>query len=136
MSGEETENDTTQAIAALTVSAKAIQEELKTIKSGATDSGVNSQSGMKHGDAHSGIISYASSQDSNLASSQDLPGKRPRTVESNTEELKDNGEPQDEVEDQLVTLSEAASAFLEMAFKSKIDNSARRTKTKKFEIPD
>ena len=42
MSGEETENDTTKAVAALTPSVKAIQEELKTIKSGATDSGVNS----------------------------------------------------------------------------------------------
>ena len=59
MSGEETENDTTHAIAALTASVKAIQEELKTIKSGATDSGVNSQSGMKRGATHSGIISYA-----------------------------------------------------------------------------
>ena len=57
-------------------------------------------------------------------------------MESDTEELEDDGEPQDEVEDQLVTLSEAASAFLEMAFKSKIDNSVRRTKIKKFGIPD
>ena len=57
-------------------------------------------------------------------------------MESDTKELEDDGEPQDEVEDQLVTLSEAASAFLEMAFKSKIDNSARRTKIKKFGIPD
>ena len=40
------------------------------------------------------------------------------------------------IEDQLVTLSEAASAFLETAFKSRIDNSARRTKIKKFGIPD
>ena len=136
MSGEETENDTTKAIAALTASIKAIQEELKTIKSGATDSGVNSQSGIKRGATNSGIIPHAGSQDSDLASGQDLPAKRPRTAESDTEELEDDGEPQDEVEDQLVTLSEAASAFLETAFKSKIDNSARRTKIKKFGIPD
>ena len=44
--------------------------------------------------------------------------------------------PQDEVEDQLVTLSEVASAFLERAFKSKINNSARRSKIRKFGIPD
>ena len=56
MSGAETENDTTKAVAALTMSIKAIQEELKTIKSGATDSGVNSQSGMKHRATDSGII--------------------------------------------------------------------------------
>ena len=132
MSGEETENDTTKAIAALTTSVKAIQEELKTIKSGATDSSVNSQSGMKRRATNSGIIPYAGSQDSNLASSQDLPAKRPRMAESDTEELKDDGEPQDEVEDQLVTLSEVASTFLETAFKSKIDNSAR-TKLRNLE---
>ena len=136
MSGEETENDTTKAMAALTASIRAFQEELKTIKSRATDSGVNSQSGMKHGATDSGIIPYGSSQDSDLASGQDLPAKRPETVESDTKELEDDGESQDEVEDQLVPLSEVASAFLEMAFKSKIDNSARRTKIKKFGVPD
>ena len=66
---------------------------------------------MKSGATDSGIIPYAGSQDSDLASGQDLPAKRPRTAES-TKELEDNGEPQDEVEDQLVILSEAASAFL------------------------
>ena len=45
MSGEEIENNITKAITALTVSVKTIEEELKTIKSGATHSGVNSQSG-------------------------------------------------------------------------------------------
>ena len=40
------------------------------------------------------------------------------------------------IEDQLVTLSEAASTFLETALKSKIDNSVRKTKNKKFGIPD
>ena len=40
------------------------------------------------------------------------------------------------IEDQLVTLSEAASAFLETALKSKIDNSVRKIKNKKFGIPD
>ena len=34
------------------------------------------------------------------------------------------------IEDQLVTLSEAASAFLETALKSKIDNSVRKTKVR------
>ena len=97
MSGEETENNTTKAIAALTVSVKAIQEELKIIKSGATDSGVNLQSGMKHRATDSGIIPYAGSQDSNLASGQDLPAKRPRTAESDTKQLKDDGELQAEV---------------------------------------
>ena len=99
MSGEETENDTTKAIAALTASVKAIQEESKTIKSGATDSGVNLQSGMKHGATDSGIIPHAGSQDSDLAFGQDLPAKRPRTAESDTKELEDDGELQDEVED-------------------------------------
>ena len=108
---------------------------MKTIKSWATDSGVNSQSGMKCGATDSGIIPYAGSQDSDLASGQDLPAKSPRMVESDTKELKDDGEPQNEVEDQLVTLSEAASAFLETTFKSKIDKSVRRTKIKKFGIP-
>ena len=75
MSGEETENDTTKAIAVLTTSVKAIQEELKTIKSGATDSGVNSQSGMKRRATDGGIILYAGSQDSDLAYGQDLPAK-------------------------------------------------------------
>ena len=102
MSEEETENDTTKAIAALTASIKAIQDELKTIKSGATDSGVNVQSGMKRGAANSGSILYAGLQDSNLVSGQDHPAKRPRTVESDIEEFKDEGEPQDELEDQLV----------------------------------
>ena len=91
MSGKETENNTTKAIAALTASVKAIQEELKTIKSGATDSGVNLQSGMKRRATDSGIIPNAGLQDSNFASSQDLPAKRPRTVESDTEELEDDG---------------------------------------------
>ena len=136
MSGEETENNATKAIAALITSVKAIQDKLKTIKSGATDSGVNSQSGMKRGATNSGNIPYASSQDSDLASDQDLPAKRPRMVESDTKEFEDDGEPQDEVEYQLVTLSEVASAFLETAFKFEIDNSARRTKIKKFGIPD
>ena len=111
MSGEETENNTTKAIAALTTSVKAIQEEFKTINSGATDSGVNSQSGMKRGATDSSIIPHAGSQDSELASGQDLPAKRPKTAESDTEELEDDGEPQDEVEDQLVILSEAGKCI-------------------------
>ena len=135
MSGEETENDTTKAIAALTVSVKAMQDELKTIKSGATNSGVNSQSGMKLGATDSGSILYAGLQDSDLVSGQDHPAKRPRTADGDIEEFEHEGE-QDELEDQLVTLSEAASAFLETAFKSKINNSARGTKIKKFGIPD
>ena len=56
-------------------------------------------------------------------------------AESDIKEFKDDGEPQDEVENQLITLSEAISAFLEMAFKSKINNSVTRTKIKKFWIP-
>ena len=136
MSGEETEIDTTKAIAALTASIKAIQDELKTMKSGATDSDVNLQSGMKHGATDSGNIHHTGLQNNDLVSSQDLPAKRPRMMKSDTEEFEDDEELQDEVEDQLVTLSEAASAFLETAFKSKIDNSARRTNIKKFGIPD
>ena len=69
-------------------------------------------------------------------SGQDLLAKRPRMAESDIKEFKNDGEPQDEVEDQLVTLSEVASALLETAFKYKIDNSVRRTKIKKFGIPD
>ena len=57
-------------------------------------------------------------------------------TESDTEELKDDGEPQHETEDLLVTLSEAASAFSGDSLKFKIDNSVRRTKIKKFGIPD
>ena len=56
-------------------------------------------------------IPYAGSQDSDLASSQDLPAKRPRMANSDTEELEDDGEPQDEVEDQLVTLSKAGKCI-------------------------
>ena len=91
---------------------------------------------MKCGATDSGIILHAGSLDSNLASGQDLPAKRLRMAESDTEELEDDGESHNEVEDQLVTLSIAASSFLETAFKSKIDNSARETKIKKFGIPD
>ena len=136
MSGEETENNTTKEIAALNTSVKAILDELRTIKCRVTDSNVNSQSGMKHGAINSGNSLYAGSQDRDLASGQDLPAKRPRAAESDTEEFENNGEPQDEVEDQLVTLSEVASTFLETAFKSTIDNLARRTKIKKSGIPD
>ena len=46
---------------------------------------------MKRRVTDSGIILNTGSQDSDLASGQDLPTKRPRMAESDTEELEDDG---------------------------------------------
>ena len=82
---------------------------------------------MKCGAFDNGSTLYVGLQDSNLVSHQGCSTKRPRIMESNIKEFEDEVE-QDELEDQLVTLSEAASGFLETAFKSKLDNSARGKK--------
>ena len=103
-------------IADLSKSVKAIKAELETLKRGAT---------------YSGSEPRASTQDSVIEPGQDPPpAKRPRNdADSDAEE-------EGEADSPLIPLSEAANAYLESAFKSKLDNSFRKSKATKFGTPD
>ena len=103
-------------IADLSESVKAIKAELEMLKCGATYSGSEPRTSM---------------QDSIIEPGQDPPlAKRPRNdVDSDAEE-------EGEADSPLVPLSEAPNAYLESAFKLKLDNSSRKSKATKFETPD
>ena len=71
-------------------------------------------------------------QDSIIELGQDPPpAKRPRNDDNDVEE-----EEEGEVDSPLVLLSEVANAYLESAFKSKLDNLLRKSKATKFRTPD
>ena len=71
-------------------------------------------------------------QDSIIEHGQDPPpAKRPRNDDNDVEE-----EEEGEVDSPLVLLSEVANAYLESAFKSKLDNLSRKSKATKFRTPD
>ena len=109
----------------LTESVKSIQDKLVTLERGATHSGTDplqAGSGMQH-----------SSTD--LAGLNPPPSKKTRVEEEEVisdEELEDT----DASHGPLVTLSEAAAAFLEAAFSTKLDNNARKAKGKTNGTPD
>ena len=71
-------------------------------------------------------------QESVIESGQDPPlAKRPRNDDSDVKE-----EEEGEADSPLVSLSEMANAYLDSAFKSKLDNSSRKSKATKFGTPD
>ena len=110
------QDPTATVIADLSESVKAIKAELETLKRGAT---------------YSGSEPRTRTQDSAIEPGQDPPpAKRPRNdADSDVEE-------EGEADSPLVPLSEAANAYLESAFKTKLDNSSRKSKATKFGTPD
>ena len=125
-------NGSSTTISSLAETVKAIQDELKEWRNGATNSGVNPMAGSKRGVTNSDNNPPADTHNSVFEVS--APAKRPRISDSDKEELEDEDE-QDKQE-LLVPLSEAASTFLEAAFKTRLDNTTRRAKIKKFGVPD
>lgn len=73
-------------------------------------------------------------QDSGLKRSL-LSASKKRKTEDETDSEEDIEEP-NELETDLVQLSEAASAFIKATFKSKLDNPTRKSKATKFGIPN
>ena len=114
-----------KTIEMLAESVKSIQDELMTLKRGAIHIGVDPQS------------SSGTQQSSTDVSASDdpPPSKKPRMDdgESTTDE-----EPEDceDIQAPLVPLSEAASAFLEAAFGTKLENKVRVAKAKAQGTPD
>ena len=111
-------------------SVKAMQAEMVTLKSEVTHSDKNSRAG---------------SQNSVIVSSNGPMRKRTAPEEeSNTDDDDDddddddgsNDEMEDDAESELYQLSEEAGAFIETAFKSKLDNTTRKARATKFGVPD
>ena len=103
----------------LSESIKSIQDKLATLERGATHSGADPQ--------QSGSGTQYSSSD--LAGLNPPPNKKARheDEESNSDE---EAEDIDASQGPLVTLSEAAAAFLEAVFSRKLDNNSRKAKAK------
>ena len=70
-------------------------------------------------------------QDSVIEPGQDYPATKKRRKDENDSEEEDRDE-----DSLLIPLSEDTSAYLETAFKLKLDNTSRKTKATKFRIPD
>ena len=119
-----TNEDVVKALASLAKSVESIQDDIVTLKRGPTHSGVNPQLTS----SQQSYIGSAGSQDDNPP-----PHKKTRVDTDEDEDDLDNIE---EPAGQLVTLSEAATAFLEASFSSKLSNDNRKAKTNKHGIPD
>ena len=126
------QNGSAVTISSLAETVKAIQDQLNEWKSGATNSGVNPLAGSKRGVTNSDENPPTGTHDSVFEAS--APAKKPRVSDSDKEDLEDEDERDDH--ELLVPLSEAASTFLEAAFKTRLDNTTRRAKIKKFGVPD
>ena len=84
---------------------------------------------LKCGSTYSGSDLRTSTQDSIIEPGQDPPlARRPRNNNSDVEE-------DGKADSPLVPLSKVANAYLESAFKSKLDNSSRKSKATKFGTP-
>ena len=102
-----------------------MQDQLTTLTSGATYSGVNSQSG-------SGLQYSGTDSDTGLTP----PPKKKTRVEDDEDDSEEETEDVDSQHGPLIPLSEAAAAFLEASFNKKLDNKSRVAKAKANEIPD
>ena len=106
----------------LLTSVKTLQAEVAALKSGATG-GSSSQPSLA-----------TLSQTDSAVSGKDLPVKRLRSEEG--EDSEEEPLSSDEEDDHVFTLSEAGSAFMETAFKSKLNATSRRKKMAKLGMPD
>ena len=122
MSGNE---ELTKTIESLAESVKSIKDELQTLKRGAIQNGSNPQSSAGAQQSEASISTGADPP----------PGKKARMEE---EDPVTDEEPDDWEDSQapLVALSDAASAFLEATFGSKLDNKTRVAKAKGQGTPD
>ena len=90
---------------------------------------------LKRGTTHSGLNPQSSSgtqqSDGNDLAGDNLPpGKKPRIEEEEDPATDEESEEWEDTQVPLLTLSDAASAFLETTFGSKLDNKARVAKAK------
>jgi len=115
-----------QNLSELPGSVKSLQDELETLKRGATHSGVNPQpTGSQYSDV-----------DLSAGFGVEPPPPKKRKPDDDLE-LDDEEEDADiEPTGQLVNLSEAGAAFLETAFGSKLQNENRKLKATKNGVPD
>jgi len=114
-----------KTIETLTVSIKSIQDDLLMLKCGAIHSGSNPQSSSGMQQSSTDVV----------ASNNTPHGKKSRV----DEEFATDDEEQVDCEDvqaSLVSLSEAASAFLEAALGTKLENKTRVAKAKAHGTPD
>ena len=110
-----------QTVQVLCDSVKAMQAKMATLKSEVT---------------HSDKNSHASLQNSNIVSANGLTRKR-TTPEEESDTDDDDDEMEGDAESELCQLSEEAEAFIETAFKFKLDNVTRKAcATNKFGAPD
>ena len=85
----------------------------------------------------SGNNSQASSQSSDIVSGNGPTKKRKRTLEDESEsEDEDEEFDAGDTETELYQLSEAAGAFIETTFKSKLDNATRKARATKYGVPE
>jgi len=108
----------------LLTSVETLQSDVATLKSRAT-SGPSSQ--LIWGTA-------TLPETSSIVSGKDPPTKWARSEER--EDSKKEPMSSDEEDDNVFTLSEAGSAFMEMAFKSKMSTASRKKKMAKLGLPD
>ena len=115
-------------------------EELKKTIEGLSQSVVTMQAKVKtlRGEVtHSDKNSLAGSQNSDLVPSTGPTGKR-RGTEDETDSEEEEEDPDIELGDaetERYQLSEAAGAFIEMTFKSKLDNATRKVCATKYGVP-
>ena len=114
-----------KTVESLTASVKSMQDQLTTLTSGATYSGVNSQSG-------SGLQYSGTDSDTGLTP----PPKKKTRVDDDEDNSEEEMEDVDSQHGPLIPLSEAAAAFLEASFNKKLDNKSRVAKAKANGIPD
>ena len=83
---------------------------------------------LKHKATQSGTDSQPSMQNSVIEPGHDYPAAKKRR--------RDESDDVEEEDSLLISLLEDASAYLETAFKSKLDNTSRKAKATKFGIPN
>ena len=114
-----------KTIETLSASIKAIQADIVTLKGEATQSGRDS---------------HAGSQNSDLVPGNGPAKKRKRTDLDDGSDADDDDEDGEselgDTETELYQLSEAAGAFIETTFKSKLDNATRKARATKYGMPD
>ena len=120
-------SNSVKTLSKLPDSVKSLQDEIETLKRGATYSGVNPQpTGSQHSDM-------------DLSTGLGLEPPPQKKQKSDDDVEVEDEEPDDadiEPTGQLVDLSEAGAAFLEMAFGSKLLNDNRKLKATKNGILD
>ena len=113
-----------KTIDTLSVSVKVIQANLLTLKEDrkVTHSDNNWQSGLQYSD---------------LLSGNGPAKKRRRIPEEESESDSEDGKfEQNDTDNELYQLSEAGGAFIEIIFKSKLDNTTRKACATKYRVPD